>query len=58
CAVLPGNYKGQGKAHYSTTSVDTGNKNQALFSEIQAAVNTDCLAGTPFSCLSFFVPDS
>ncbi|RXN24792.1 exocyst complex component 3 4 isoform X1 [Labeo rohita] len=39
-------------------SGNTGNKNQAFFSEIQAAVNTDCLAGTPFSCLSFFVPDS
>lgn len=37
---------------------NTGNKEQALFSEIQAAVNTDCLAGTPFSCLSFIVPDS
>uniref|UniRef100_A0A8C1T9H9 Exocyst complex component 3-like 4 n=2 Tax=Cyprinus carpio TaxID=7962 RepID=A0A8C1T9H9_CYPCA len=37
---------------------NTGNREQALFSEIQAAVNTDCLAGTPFSCLSFIVPDS
>ncbi|XP_059422661.1 exocyst complex component 3-like protein 4 [Carassius carassius] len=31
---------------------NTGNREQALFSEIQATVNTDCLAGTPFSCLS------
>ncbi|XP_016123820.1 exocyst complex component 3-like protein 4 isoform X2 [Sinocyclocheilus grahami] len=37
---------------------NTGNREQALFSEIQAAVNTDCLAGTPFSCLSFIGPDS
>ncbi|XP_026080181.1 exocyst complex component 3-like protein 4 [Carassius auratus] len=37
---------------------NTGNREQALFSEIQATVNTDCLAGTPFSCLSFTVPDS
>uniref|UniRef100_A0A8C2DG74 Exocyst complex component 3-like 4 n=1 Tax=Cyprinus carpio TaxID=7962 RepID=A0A8C2DG74_CYPCA len=37
---------------------NTGNREQALFSEIQAAVNTDCLTGTPFSCLSFIVPDS
>ncbi|KAK2896476.1 hypothetical protein Q8A67_010964 [Cirrhinus molitorella] len=45
-------------AEQKQTSGNTGNKNQALFSEIQAAVNTDCLAGTPFSCLSFIVPDS
>lgn len=37
---------------------NTGNREQALFSEIQVALNTDCLAGTPFSCLSFVVPDS
>ncbi|XP_051506633.1 exocyst complex component 3-like protein 4 isoform X1 [Myxocyprinus asiaticus] len=37
---------------------NVGNKEYALFSEIQAAVNTDCLAGTPFSCLSLIVPDS
>lgn len=35
----------------------SGNKEQALFSEIQASANTDCLAGTPFSCLSFIMPD-
>lgn len=35
-----------------------GNKEQVLFSEIQAAVNTDCFAGTPFTCLSSFFPDS
>ncbi|XP_043085425.1 exocyst complex component 3-like protein 4 isoform X3 [Puntigrus tetrazona] len=34
-----------------------GNREQALFSEIQAAVNTDCLAGTPFSCMSFIGPE-
>ncbi|XP_056616708.1 exocyst complex component 3-like protein 4 [Triplophysa dalaica] len=31
---------------------------QVLFTEIQAAVNTDCFAGSPFTCLSFMVPDS
>ncbi|KAI7806031.1 exocyst complex component 3-like protein 4 [Triplophysa rosa] len=35
-----------------------GNKEQFLFSEIQAAVNTDCFAGSPFTCLPFMVPDS
>lgn len=33
-----------------------GNKEHVLFSEIQAAVNTDCFAGTPFTCFSFIVP--
>ncbi|XP_051504481.1 exocyst complex component 3-like protein 4 isoform X2 [Myxocyprinus asiaticus] len=37
---------------------DAGNKEHAFFSEIQEAVNTDCFAGTPFSCLSLIVPDS
>ncbi|XP_016368056.1 exocyst complex component 3-like protein 4 [Sinocyclocheilus rhinocerous] len=45
-------------AELKQSSGNTGNKEQALFSEIQAAVNTDCMAGTPFSCLSFIVPDS
>uniref|UniRef100_A0A671TDM4 Exocyst complex component 3-like protein 4 n=1 Tax=Sinocyclocheilus anshuiensis TaxID=1608454 RepID=A0A671TDM4_9TELE len=45
-------------AELKQSSGNTRNKEQALFSEIQAAVNTDCMAGTPFSCLSFTVPDS
>lgn len=37
---------------------NAGNKEHALFNEIQAAVNTECLPGTTFSCLSFIMPDS
>lgn len=35
-----------------------GNEEQILFTDIQAALNTDCFAGTPFTCLSSIVPDS
>ncbi|ROK15755.1 Exocyst complex component 3-like protein 4 [Anabarilius grahami] len=37
---------------------NAGSKEHALFNEIQAAVNTECLPGTTFSCLSFIIPDS
>ncbi|KAG1950583.1 exocyst complex component 3-like protein [Pimephales promelas] len=37
---------------------NAGNKEHALFNQIQAAVNTDCLPGTTFSCLSLIMPNS
>ncbi|XP_077053153.1 exocyst complex component 3-like protein 4 [Siphateles boraxobius] len=37
---------------------NAGNKEHALFNQIQAAVNTECLPGTTFSCLSFIMPNS
>ncbi|XP_048060344.1 exocyst complex component 3-like protein 4 [Megalobrama amblycephala] len=37
---------------------NAGSKEHALFNEIQAADNTECLPGTTFSCLSFIMPDS
>ncbi|XP_067278602.1 exocyst complex component 3-like protein 4 [Pseudorasbora parva] len=36
---------------------NAGNKEHALFNEIQAADNTGCLPSTAFSCMSFIMPD-
>lgn len=36
----------------------SGKAEHALFTEIQPAVNTDCLANLPFSCFSMLIPDS
>ncbi|KAG9275276.1 exocyst complex component 3-like protein 4 [Astyanax mexicanus] len=36
----------------------SGKTEHALFTEIQPAVNTDCLANLPFSCFSMLLPDS
>ncbi|KAJ8341359.1 hypothetical protein SKAU_G00336500 [Synaphobranchus kaupii] len=37
---------------------DTGNRSQALFSDIQVAINTDCLANVPLFCLPLFSSDN
>eukprot|EP00064_Thunnus_orientalis_P012164 superscaffoldBa00001830_g12198 len=34
-----------------------GDKSQALFSDMQVTVNTDCLSNLPFPCLNFLLPD-
>ncbi|KAI4902132.1 hypothetical protein NFI96_025541 [Prochilodus magdalenae] len=39
-------------------SRNAGNMQHALFTEIQPAVNTDCLANIPFFCFSALIPDS
>ncbi|KAG9336588.1 hypothetical protein JZ751_002935 [Albula glossodonta] len=37
---------------------DSGDKSQALFSDIQVTINTDCLANVPLLCLPLFSADS
>ncbi|TRY68153.1 hypothetical protein DNTS_030032 [Danionella cerebrum] len=44
-------------ARLTQTLGDSGNKEQALFSQIQAAINTECLPWNPFSCLASILPD-
>ncbi|KAG5857688.1 hypothetical protein ANANG_G00022050 [Anguilla anguilla] len=45
-------------AELKGTAGHAGDKSQALFSDIQVAVNTDCLASVPLFCLPLFSSDN
>ncbi|KAK7148916.1 hypothetical protein R3I93_013057 [Phoxinus phoxinus] len=45
-------------AELKESTGNAGKKERALFNQIEAAVNTNCLPGTTFSCLSFIMPNS